>query len=187
MPLSTDWHLENYRSLLRLLVRQFHLDPRLRRRFDSSELVQETLLRAYENRHQFDGPTEAELVKWLQRILANVVIDRIRHERAGKRDVALERSLDADMADSSQRLQEYLAPDQSTPLQQAERQELLMRIARALDRLPADQQHVVTQRDIFGARVSQIAEEMGRTEKAVAGLLLRGRRRLRELLHNFGQ
>src|SRR5262249_31034709 len=102
---------------------------------------------------------------------------------AGKCDVDLERSLD----DSSNRLKKYLANGQSSPLQQAERRELLLRVAWALDQLPPDQQSAVSQRDIFGASVRQIAEEMGRTEKAVAGLLPRGRHRLRELLHEFGQ
>jgi RNA polymerase sigma-70 factor (ECF subfamily) len=182
MPPTTDWNLERYRPMLRLLVRQLNLDPRLRRRFDSSDLVQETLLQAHKALAGFRGTTEAELVKWLQQILAHQAIALVRFERAGKRDVALERSLDAALEGSSRRLNEFLAPAQSSPSEQAQRRELLLRIAEALDQLPADQHCAVVQRDLFGASVAEIAEELGRTEKAVAGLLLRGRRKLRELL-----
>jgi RNA polymerase sigma-70 factor (ECF subfamily) len=59
---------------------------------------------------------------------------------------------------------------------------MLLRLASAIDQLPEDQRDVLMQRDLLGASVSQIAEQLGRTEKSVAGLLLRGRRRLRELL-----
>jgi RNA polymerase sigma-70 factor (ECF subfamily) len=182
---SVEWPVDRYRALLRLLVRRFHLDPLLRRRFDSSDLVQETLLRAHAHRDQFRGTTEAERVKWLQEILGNVLTDETRKARAQKRDVALEQSLDAAVAESSARLDAFLADRQSSPSQQAERHELLLRLAEALEQLPEDQREVLIQRDLRGASVSQIAEQLGRTEKAVAGLLLRGRRKLREFLEAY--
>jgi RNA polymerase sigma-70 factor (ECF subfamily) len=175
-------NLDRYRSLLRLQVRQMQLDPRLQRRFDSSDLVQETLLRAHANLARFRGQTEADLVKWLQEILTNVVTDEVRKARARKRDLALEQSLEAVIADSSARLHTYLASSQSSPSRQAERQELLLALAAAIDQLPEDQRDVLIQRDLNGASVSHIAEQLGRTEKSVAGLLLRARRKLREVL-----
>jgi RNA polymerase sigma-70 factor (ECF subfamily) len=182
MASSAPWQLGRYRQLLHLQVRQLQLDPRLRRRFDSSDLVQDTLLKAHENIDQFRGTTEAELVQWLHEILANAALDAVRQARAQKRDVELEQSLQAAVADSAARLDAYLAADQSSPSEQAERHELLLRIAAALDQLPEDQRNVFIQRDLLGAPVRQIAEQLGRTEKSVAGLLLRSRRKLRELL-----
>jgi RNA polymerase sigma-70 factor (ECF subfamily) len=182
MSPGSDWDLDRYRPLLRLQIRQMQLDPRLQRRFDSSDLVQETLLRAHGNIARFRGKTEADLVKWLQEILANVVTDEVRKARSRKRDLALEQSFEEVMAESSARLEEYLASSQTSPSGQAERQELLLALAAAIDELPEDQRDVLIQRDLNGASVSQIAEQLGRTEKSVAGLLLRGRRKLRELL-----
>lgn len=182
MTAHGEWPLDRYRPLLKLLVRQYQLDPRLQRRFDSSDLVQETLLRAHAHRDQFRGSTEAELVKWLQEILASALADEVRKARAQKRDVALEQSLQSVMAESSARLEAYLTAEQPSPGEQAERHELLLRLANALDQLPEDQRDVVIQRDLQGASVGQIAAQLGRTEKSVAGLLLRGRRKLRELL-----
>jgi len=92
MSPDPEWDLDRYRPLLRLQIRQMQLDPRLQRRFDSSDLVQETLLRAQGNLPRFRGQTEADLVKWLQEILANVVTDEVRKARARKRDLGLART-----------------------------------------------------------------------------------------------
>ncbi|HEY7157234.1 MAG TPA: sigma-70 family RNA polymerase sigma factor [Gemmataceae bacterium] len=184
MTSSTEWHLERYRALLRLLVRQFHLSPRFRGRFDSSDLVQETLLKAQGNIGQFRGTTEAELIGWLQQILANTLREEVRKARAKVRDVALEQSLESAVADSSARLAAYLADKRASPVEQAQRQEQMLRVAAAINSLPEDQRTAVIQRDLLGASVAEIAEQMGRTPKSVAGLLLRGRGALRRLLQD---
>jgi RNA polymerase sigma-70 factor (ECF subfamily) len=181
-----EWQLEKYGPLLRLQARKMELDLRLRRRFDSSDLVQETLLKAHEGLAHFKGATEAELVKWLQEILGNVVADEVRKARAQKRDVALEKSLDDVVAGSSAQLNEYLIAGGPSPSEQAERQEQLLRLAVAIGQLPCDQRDVIIYRDLLGTPVREIAENLERTEKSVAGLLLRGRRRLRELLEDDG-
>jgi len=162
------------------------LDLRLGRRFDSSDLVQETLLKAHEGLANFKGSTEAELVKWLQEILGNVVADEVRKARAQKRDVALEKSLDDVVAGSSAQLNAFLTAGGPSPSEQMERQEQLLRLTVAIDQLPCDQRDVVIHRDVLGTPVREIAENLERTEKSVAGLLLRGRRRLRELLEDDG-
>jgi RNA polymerase sigma-70 factor, ECF subfamily len=182
MALSADWQPELFRPLLLLQARQLRLDPRLQRRFDASDLVQETLLRAHQRRATFRGGTEAELVRWLQEILANLVVDQLRRETADKRDATIEYSLQAAAADSSARLERWLADSRSAPDARAQRHEVLLRLAAALEQLPEDQRDVVTLRDLQEMPVAQIAAALGRSEKSVAGLLLRGRRRLRELL-----
>jgi RNA polymerase sigma-70 factor (ECF subfamily) len=182
MPVPADWQPERFRPLLLLQARQLGLDPRLRRRFDASDLVQETLLRAHQRREAFRGTTPAELARWLQEILANLAMDQVRRETADKRDATLEHSLHAAAADSSARLERWLAADQSGPEAAAQRHELLLHLAEALEQLPQEQRDVVILRDLQEMPLAQIAAELGRTEKSVAGLLLRGRRRLRELL-----
>ena len=54
-------------------------------------------------------------MRWLGEILANVLTDAIRRERAQKRDVNLEQSLQAAVAQSSVRLERFLAVEQSSP------------------------------------------------------------------------
>ncbi|MBL8793542.1 MAG: sigma-70 family RNA polymerase sigma factor [Planctomycetia bacterium] len=182
MSAQPAWQLERYRSFLVLQIRQLQVGPRFQSRFDSSDLVQETLLKAHQDLPEFRGQQEPELLRWLQCILANVLADHVRRARAQKRDIALEQSLQQAMQASSARLEQFLTAGQSSPSQQVERQELLLRIATALEQLQEDQRAVVIQRDLLGTPTRQIAEQLGRSEKSVAGLLLRGRRRLRELL-----
>src|SRR5262245_32517118 len=143
MSARPAWELERYRPLLKLQTRQVELDPRLRRRFDGSDVVQEALLKAHANLDQFRGRTAAELVKWLHEILASTLVDEVRKAHAQKRDLALERSLQAVAGESSARLEAYLADQNPTPAALAERQELLVRIAQALDQLPPEQRDVV--------------------------------------------
>jgi DNA-directed RNA polymerase specialized sigma24 family protein len=66
---SPQVDLNRYRPLLRLQIRQMELDPPLQRRFDSSDIIQETMLRAHADLARFRGQTEAELVSSLQEIL----------------------------------------------------------------------------------------------------------------------
>jgi RNA polymerase sigma-70 factor (ECF subfamily) len=174
--------LERYRPLLRVQARQLRLTPRFARRFDSSDLVQLTLLHAHQHRDEFRGTTEAELLKWLHEILRHVATDEVRRARAQKRDLALEQSLQAALADSSLRLERFLADRGPAPDARAEREELLVRVAAAIDQLPEDQRDAVVLRDLMSLPVAEVAARLGRTEKAAAGLLLRGRARLRELL-----
>ena len=81
-----DWHPERYRPLLHLQVHLMKLDPQFRRRFDSSDLVQEALLKAHAHRDRCRGTTEAERVGWLREILKTVAVDKVREATAGKRE-----------------------------------------------------------------------------------------------------
>ena len=90
--------------------------------------------------------------------------------------------MEAAVTESSLRLDGFLAADQSSPSERAEREELLVRVAAALDQLPAVQRDVIIYHHLHGAPVAEIAGQMGKTESAVAMLLYRGMCRIRELL-----
>jgi DNA-directed RNA polymerase specialized sigma24 family protein len=78
-------------------------------------VVQETLLKAHRHRDQFRGQQEAEWSGFLRRTLANTVADAVRGLHRGKRDLALERSLEAVLDHSSARWKEWLASEQPSP------------------------------------------------------------------------
>ena len=180
MAWNPEWRLEDYYSLLRLQVRKMHLDPRMRRRFDESDLVQETFVKACKNRDQFRGHTEAELLKWLQEILGHVMIDEIRKNRAQIRDVAREQYLQEMLAQSSTRLGEFLDNAQSSPSERAERHEQLLCMAAAIDQLAEDERDAIILVHLLKTPVQQVAQQLGRTEKAVASLLCRAMAKLRK-------
>lgn len=169
---------ERYREYLRLLAR-LQLDPRLQGKVDPSDVVQQTLLKAHQHLAQFRGSTEPELEAWLRRILANTMADAIRHFRL---ELAVARSIEQSLDESSARLEAWLVAPGSSPERRAHRHEEALRLAEALARLPDDQRLAVELHHLKECPVVEIAALMGKTEASVAGLLRRGLARLRELL-----
>jgi RNA polymerase sigma-70 factor, ECF subfamily len=180
---ASDSWLGRYRDYLRLLAR-LHLDPRLQGKVDPSDVVQETLLKAHRCLNQFRGTTEAERAAWLRAILATTLAELLRRFTRQQRDVVLERSLGASLDASSGRLEAWLADPHSSPSNEVARQELLLRLATALEALPADQRAVVELRYLHGQPIAAIEQATGRSNASVAGLLRRGLDRLRELLRD---
>lgn len=173
--------LEQFRAYLALLARA-QFDDRFQGKFDPSDVVQQTLTEAYEHREQFCGQTHEELGGWLRQILAHNLADAMRRFRTEKRDVDRERSLDAAVDHSSMRLAAWLTSGQSSPSQKVMRHERAMEVADALDQLPEAQREAVVLRHWQGRSLAGISDEMNRTPAAVAGLLKRGLRQLREIL-----
>ncbi len=178
--------IEDYRDYLLLLVR-LQLGSRLRAKVDASDVVQQAILHAHENRGQFRGGTEGEWLAWLRAILANALAAAVRQFDTQARDPGRERSLEAELERSSSRLESLLAADQTSPSERAVRGEELLRLAHAIARLPEDQRRVVELHYLKGLAVADVAEEIGRTRPAAVGLLFRGLKRLRELLRDPGE
>jgi RNA polymerase sigma-70 factor, ECF subfamily len=157
--------LEPYRDYLRLLAR-LHLDPRLRAKLDPSDVVQQTMLEAY--------------VAMDAHNLANAIRDFTR----AKRDLSVERSLQASLDASSTRLGELLPDAGPTPSQQAEANERSLAMAHALIELPEAQREAIVLRHYENQSLDAIAQQLGRSPAAVAGLLHRGLKSLRLRLEN---
>src|SRR5262249_27815791 len=155
---SSTKPVEDYRDYLHLLAR-LQLDPRLQGKVDPSDVVQLTLVKAHQYRDQFRGVTAAEQAGWLRRILANTLVDAAR--KFG-RELDGEPPREQDVNESSARLEAWLAADQSSPSEVVQRQEQLLRLARALARLPEDQRTAVELHHLRDGSVAEIAVQMGR-------------------------
>jgi RNA polymerase sigma-70 factor (ECF subfamily) len=146
---------------------------------EPSDVVQDVLADAHRQRERFRGTSDGEYAAWLQRILSGRITDAVRAAHRVKRDVARVRSLDAALAESSGRWAAALAAKQSSPSQQAMRNEDLLRLSDALATLPPAQREAVLLRHGLGWPLDRIAGQLERTPAAVAGLLKRGLRQLR--------
>jgi RNA polymerase sigma-70 factor, ECF subfamily len=173
-----DQELNRYRSYLLLLARM-QLDARPRLKLDASDIVQQTLLEAHTK--QFQGDREG-FAAWLRKSLANNIRDSLRRARRQRRDVTREQSLEAAIDQSSERVAGCLAADQTSLTGRVIRNEDLLRLSHAILALPELQRDAVVLHHLQGWRLADVAERLNRTEAAVAGLLHRGLRRLRELM-----
>jgi RNA polymerase sigma-70 factor (ECF subfamily) len=177
-PSPSSLDLQRYRTYLLLLARS---QDRIGGE-EASDLVQKTLLAAHAQREEFRGKSPAELAAWLKQILRRQVIDAYRQQRRLKRDVRREVPLDAEVDGSFSRAEVWLAAVETTPSQHVSREEELVSLADALAQLPDAQREAIMLHHLQGASLAEVAAQLQRTQAAVAGLLHRGLKQLRELL-----
>lgn len=170
--------LEPYRKYLRVLA-DLHLDYRLRGKLDPSDLVQQTMIRAYPALDGLRNRKPEVLAAWLRKILAHTLADAVKHYDRDKRDVGLERSLQIEIDRSASGFAAWLAVDQTSPSQRAERNEEILRLVDAIARLPDPMREVVLLKHCQGWTLDQIRDHTGRTVPAIASLLRRGLEQLR--------
>jgi RNA polymerase sigma-70 factor (ECF subfamily) len=171
--------LESYREYLRLLARM-NLHDRLQGRIDPSDIVQQTLLKAHEKQDQFRGTTDAERAAWLRAILANQIADALR--RFGRQQGNRERSLNDALERSATRLDAWLDSGRSSPSQKLVREERILQMVEMMATLPRDQRTALELRHMQGLSVPAAAALLGKSPAAVASLLYRGMKSLREMM-----
>ena len=176
--------LEPYRNYLMILAR-VQIGPRLRRKADPADVVQESFLAAHRAFANFRGSTEAEFAQWLRQILAGTLGHLIRRYRGTQaRDVRLERRLADELERSSRTLDGALVAKQSSPSHQAARREQALLLADALEDLPEDYREVLILRHLEGLTFPEAARRMSRTLDSVEKLWTRALARLRHALRD---
>lgn len=176
--------LQRFRAYLGLLVR-LQFSPRWQGKLDESDLVQQTLLRAVEGLGGFRGRTDAEMAAWLRQILARQMANTARDLGRWKRDLSRQRSLEATLDQSASDLEAYLAASCTSPSQNAQRNEQVFRLADALAILPEAQREALLLHHFQQQTLQQVAEQLGRSPTAVAGLIKRALRSLRSQLEEI--
>ncbi len=176
--------LHRFRPYLQLVARM-SWDPRLQAKLDMSDIVQQTLLQAQQACSQFQGVTDAELAAWLRKILARVLSHAHRDLARGKRDQRRECSLEQLVEDSSRRLDGWIAASDPGPVDRALANERAQRVAQAVEQLAEPQRDAIILHFWTGLTVQEVAEQLDRTPAAIAGLLHRGLRKLREALSDL--
>lgn len=175
--------LNRFRRRLWLLA-EIELSPQLRAKVDASDIVQQTLLEAHRDLAAFRGQTEAELYGWLKTILARNLLNEYRHWGTLGRDIELERSVAERLDQSSIQINKFVASEQTSPSQQAVRNEQIEQLAAGLAQLLEGERTSIVLKHFQGWSLSQISAHLGRPPDAVAGLLKRGLKKLRSYLHS---
>ncbi len=179
-PAATDdW--ERFREFLLLLARM-QADTRWQGKLDLSGVVQQTLLEAHQDGKELAAAPDAQKAGWLKRALANNLADELRKLKTQRRDAGRERSLQAGIDQSHSQLECLLAGNYGTPSMEAVRAERGVQLAHALAALPEAQRQVIELHHLQGRTLVEVAEMLGSTKPAVAGLLHRGLKSLRQIL-----
>ena len=171
--------LDRFRTDL-LVLAQGQIPRDLRQKMDASDVVQETLLEAYQKRDQFRGTSDGELASWLRTMLNYNLIDAIRGMYRGKRDARRELAQPAE--NSALNLASLFVADDTSPSQGMDRDERAARVAMALQKLPETQRNAIILRYCDGKSLAEIAAAVGKSQVAAAGLVKRGLAGLRDLL-----
>jgi RNA polymerase sigma-70 factor (ECF subfamily) len=173
--------LDRYRATL-VEQAQGHLCPRLRVKLDIEDLLQDVSLHVYRDIGRFRGSTEGEFVSWLRNILARILMNQMRHYfGTARRNLRREQPL-GDRDDSTgDRARDPVAPDTS-PSHRASKQELVCRLAEAIERLPVLYRKVIVLRHKEGRSFADVAHMLDRTEDSVKNMWFRALHHLRGAL-----
>jgi RNA polymerase sigma-70 factor (ECF subfamily) len=169
-----------YRPYLRVIC-ALQLPQLCQKREDASDIVQHTLIDAMRGLAEFRGETEQDFEAWTGRLLERNILQTIRRHTAAKRDIRREQ-IDWDPLDSAQLIWHSMAAGASTAESIIFRGEAALDLALALERLPEDQRLAVELRYLGQKHLKTIAEYMGKSTGAVAGLIRRGVESLRDVL-----
>jgi RNA polymerase sigma-70 factor (ECF subfamily) len=164
--------LSMYRPYLRLAAGE-RLPKLFQKRMDASDVVQQTLLDAVRGLSEFRGRSEPEFTAWIMRMLQRNLMQCVRDNTLGKRDVRLEHNW-SDASGSAQLVWASLAGDGPSPMSSVFRGEAALHLAMAIDKLPADQRQAVEMRYIGQLSLQEVSEQMARSLGSVAGLIRRG-------------
>jgi RNA polymerase sigma-70 factor (ECF subfamily) len=183
-PTALNHLLGLYRNYLRLLAQvQVHNEHGLP--FDSSDLVQETMLDAFRDFPDFRGTTDGEFLGWLRQILVRNLTDDLRHHKAKKRDVRRQQPLHELLDQSARNLRSLLAASGSSPSEHVSRQENVVLLADALQSLPTDLREVIILRQLAGLTFVEIASRIGGSAHAARRLWIRALQDLRKTLQEL--
>jgi RNA polymerase sigma-70 factor (ECF subfamily) len=166
-----------YAHLLAVANRRF--SAALRARLDPEDVVQETLLKAWQDFPRFRGETEAHLLAWLRQILRHNLANKLReHVRTALRSTRREVSL----ADASIPRPDSADTEAVSPGGQAQARERRQALDDALQRLPERYRQALCLHSREGLTFAQVGEQLQCSAEAARKLWTRAAKELARLL-----
>lgn len=153
---------------------------------DVEDLVQETLLRAWQHRETYAG--RAPVRAWLYKIATNLCLDALAQRKRRTLPVALQTAADLDdpiPSDVNEPIwlepfpTALLAPAEGMPeARLAQRERIDLAFLLLLQQLPPRQRAVLLLRDVLEWQATEVAQLLGLTVSSVKSLLFRARQTL---------
>ena len=148
-----------------LALIRLRLGPGLRSQLESRDILQATLLRAFERLEQFEGAKTANLVGWLASIAENEIRQQAEFHHRGRRDVARRAALED--------AEGLPIEEVHSAISRLVIKEEMARLERALERLDESQREVILLRKLEGLSFPEIGQKLGRSADACRMLLAR--------------
>jgi RNA polymerase sigma-70 factor (ECF subfamily) len=148
---------------------------------DASDIVQQTLLKAWQGESQFNGETQEERLAWLRTILKNTIRDHYRRilgsnkRGSGREKPATDLFAAGDPGLSLHAIER--GPTASGELVAVEERNQL---ERSLARLSDEQRRVIEMRHFDELTFTEIAAQLNKTDPAVRMLWVRALRNLQQ-------
>ncbi len=156
--------VERFRPYLRRVAAQL-LQDQLPGKTDPSDVVQRSLMAAFENFAQWRGQDDKAWRAWLVQIVRNEVLNLVRYYHQERRNVAREQPLPAGSAEGHPP-----AADGSSPSEQVLRRERAAYVMATLEQLAPDHRQVIELRHLENLSFPEIAQRMQRSHDAVRQL-----------------
>jgi RNA polymerase sigma-70 factor, ECF subfamily len=169
-----------YSTRLTVLI-SLKLGAQLRRNLDVEDVLQEVFMVASRDLGNFTYQSPGSLMNWLARIADHTIADLARRASRKKRHWGEQVRL------RSQSSPEGVEPeDPQTPSRILVNKERLKIVIDRLQNLPEQQQQVIVMARVEGVPIVEISEKLGKSREAVAVLLHRALRNLRQQTSEAG-
>lgn len=173
---------ERHRERLERIV-TFRLDPRIRRRVDPGDILQEAWLEIARRVSDYSGSTGVSVFVWMRQLTLQTLVDVQRRHFRNKRDVNREIRLGAGDGDqTSLSIAHFLVDQITSPSAVAVRAEELQYLQQALNSMNETDREILALRHFEQLSNNQVAEILGLTATAASNRYLRAAARLGEIL-----
>jgi len=165
-------------------ILRFRIDPRIRGRVESADVLQETWLTAARRlREYLQQPTVSPFV-WLRQLVLQTLVDLHRHEFRQRRDAGREvhKGNASPLADTSLSMADILLQQLTTPSGRLVREEEIQQLQQALNALPELDREVLALRHFEQLSNLQTAEVLQLSITAASNRYVRAAARLAEIL-----
>ncbi|MFM7166590.1 MAG: sigma-70 family RNA polymerase sigma factor [Planctomycetaceae bacterium] len=165
-------------------ILRFRIDPRIRGRVESADVLQETWLTAARRlREYLQQPTVSPFV-WLRQLVLQTLVDLHRHEFRQRRDAGREvhEGNASPLADTSLSMADILLAQLTSPSGRLVREEEIQQLQQALNALPELDREVLALRHFEQLSNLQTAEVLHLSITAASNRYVRAAARLAEIL-----